>query len=194
MLRNLLKKIVAISLLATTLTACVPAALVLGAAVGGAIIYDNRSLKTIVSDKNITHQALVKIYNDSALRDKAHIVVTSFNRVVLIVGQAPTPELRAKAFELTQSIPNIRRIYNEVTVSAPTSEKRRIDDSWITTKVKSELLAKKGLHSTQMKVLTENGVVYLLGLVTTEQGDLAANVARRVNSVKKVVKLFEYLH
>ena len=190
----MLKKIITILLLMSSLSACVPAALVVGATVGGAIIYDNRSVGTMVADKDIAHQIQYKIYNVPALRTEAHIVVTSFNRVVLMVGQAPTPELQKQAFELAQSVSGIRRLYNEVTVAAPTSEKRRVEDSWITTKAKTELLATKDLHSTQMKVLTENGTVYLLGLVTQTQGDMAADVVRRVSGVERVVKLFEYLH
>lgn len=190
----MLKKITSILLLSISLSACLPAALVVSATVGGAIIYDNRSVSTMVADKNIAHQIRYKIDNVKALRTQTHIVITSFNRVVLMVGQAPTPELREKAFNLAQSVPGTRRLYNEIVISAPTPEKQRVEDGWITTKAKTELLATKGLHSTQMKVLTENGTVYLLGLVTETQGHMAANVVRRVSGVKKVVKLFEYLH
>ena len=190
-----MKKLLIFFALFASLTGCVPAALVAGAAggaVGGAIVYDKRGIKTMVSDQNISQQASSKIYNDTELRTQAHIVVTSFNRIVLVVGQAPTAELRDRAIALVQSVPNVRRVYNEITIEPPTSASQRAEDTWITTKAKSEMLARKGLQSTQIKVLTENGVVYLMGVVTPSQGDLAADVVRRVSGVQQVVKLFEY--
>src|SRR5262249_27678907 len=98
------------------------------------------------------------------------------------------------AYNLVNNIPHIKRIYNEVVITQPTSNMVRSKDTWITTKVVTKMLAEKGLRSTQIKVVTENSVVYLMGLVTHSQGNLAAVVASQVSGVTQVVKLFEYLN
>lgn len=180
-------------LLTLCLQACLPAVLVAGVAAGGIIVYDNRSSHAIVSDRTITYKAQANLDSDAELRSKAHVIATSFNESVLITGQAPTPELRDSALSLVQKVPNVKHIYNEVTVEEPLAANARSRDVWITTKVKAALLAQKGLHSTQIKIVTEKGTVYLLGLVTNGQGQLAAEVTKNVNSVQKVVKAFEYL-
>jgi osmotically-inducible protein OsmY len=182
-----------LGIFAASLSACVPAALVVGATAGGAIVYDNRSIKTMAKDKESELQADLKLRQDSQLKT-AHIDATTFNQIMLLVGQAPTAEISQRAYDVVSRIPNIKRIYNEITIGQPTSLARRSQDTWITTKVKTKMLAEKGLHSTQIKVVTENGVVYLMGLVTRSQGNLAAEVASRISGVQKVVKLFEYLN
>ncbi len=189
---NMFKKVLFIFILATLLSGCIPAAFIAGATAGGALIYDHRNLSTIVADRNITYRAAKAIASDPALAENAHISVATLNGIVLIIGQAPTDALREQAQNLVEQVPNIRRIYDRVTIEKPTSAFIRSKDAWITTKTKSMMLAAKGLHSSQVKVITENGVIYLMGLVSRPQSDLAANVARRVSGVKKVVKLFEY--
>ena len=188
----MLKKIILVFILASSLSGCIPAAFIAGATAGGALIYDHRNIKTIMADRNITYKAAKLIATDPALSDNTHISVATLNGIVLIVGQAPTDALREQAQNLVEQVPNIRRIYNRVSIESPTSVLTRSSDTWITTKVKTKMLAEKGLHSSQIKVVTENGVVYLMGLVSRPQSDLAANVARRVSGVQKVVKLFEY--
>lgn len=175
------------------LPGCIPAAFVAGATAGGAVIYDNRSMKTIATDNDTTLKAQNRIDTEAMLgNNQTHISVSTFNHIVLLVGQASTSAERDRANELVSGLPNIKRIYNEITIEQPTSMKTRSDDAWITTKVKSRMLAEKGLHSSQIKVITENGTVYLLGLVTRTQGSKAALVASTVTGVQKVVTLFEY--
>jgi osmotically-inducible protein OsmY len=177
---------------ALLLQACVPAAFVAGAA-AGVVVYENRSMKTMVQDQNIIQEGIAKINSDQELRDKAHIVITAFNHVALVVGQAPTTAMRDRALSLVQDVHNVSRIYNEVTIGEPTGAGTRSNDAWITTKVKTALLTKSGLRSSQIKILTENGTVYMLGLVTKAQADLAVDAAKTVQGVQKVVKLFEYI-
>jgi osmotically-inducible protein OsmY len=176
----------------TLLGGCVPVAFVAGAAAGGAVIYDNRGTKTILQDDSTAYKAQGRINSDAALNQQTHIAVTVFNHIMLLVGQAATADLRQHAYDLVSNLPNIKRIYNQITVEAPTSLAIRSNDAWITTKVKTKLLAEKGLHSSQIKVLTEKGTVYLMGLVTRSQGALAALVTSKVSGVQKVVTLFEY--
>jgi len=189
---NGIKKIFILCCLPIFLSACVPAALVIGATAGGAVIYDKRSMHTIVQDKEATSIAAHKIDTDPTLKKGTHIVVAVFNHILLLVGQTKTQPQRDKAYALVQGTKNINRIYNEITIQKPSSIWQRSKDTWITTKAKTEMLARKGLHSTQIKVVTENGVVYLMGVVTHGQANLAADVARRINGVKKVVKVFQY--
>ncbi len=175
------------------LQGCIGTAFVAGAAAGGAVVNDRRPMKTIVKDQEIEHEAGIQIYGTKAINDNCHIVVVSFNHIVLLAGQAPTPALRALVVSTIKKIPDIKRIFNEISLGKPTSPLVRSSDAWITTKAKTELLLTKDLHSGQIKVITENGTVYLMGLVTPRQGNMAAAVTRRIAGVKRVVKLFEYL-
>lgn len=177
---------------AIILSGCLPAVFVAGATAGGVVICDRRTVNTMFEDKKITCKALAQLTSEPHLKENSHISVATFNRVVLLVGQARTTELRHRAYELVQAVPNIRRINNEIIIAPPLSPKECSTDIWLTTKVKTAMVAEKGLNSTQIKVLSDDSVVYLLGLVTHEQADIATNVARQVNGVMKVVTLFEY--
>lgn len=186
-------RIIVLLALTFTLQACVPAAFVVGATAGGAVVYDNRGMKTIMQDNKTALTAQDKINADPQLNNKqTHISVTTFNGILLLVGQAPTPEQRQRAYEIAMSMKNVKRVYNQITIAQPIPMSTRSHDTWITTKVKTMMLAEPGLRSTQIKVLTEDGVVYLMGVVSHTQGNLAAKVASKASGVKKVVKLFEY--
>ena len=188
-----MKKLLSIVLLSTlSLSACLPAAFVAGATAGGAVISDRRTIKTILQDKKITCQALIQLNSESRLKDATHISVTTFNRVVLLTGEVQTPQLRQRAYELVKIVPNIRRINNLISVEPILNSSQRSADVWLTTKVKAAMLAEKGLNSIQVKVCTENCVVFLMGLVTHQQAEIAINVARQVDGVTKVVTLFEF--
>ncbi|KPJ67997.1 MAG: hypothetical protein AMJ43_00845 [Coxiella sp. DG_40] len=189
-----MKKILIVFIPLIALNACVPAAFVAGATAGGAVIYDNRPIKTMWQDRNITNRAQFRISTDKELKNKTNISVATFNHIVLLVGQAPTQQLRTRATELIKDIPHIKRISNQIVIGQPISAAARSEDAWITTKIKAAMLEKEGLKSTQMKVVTENGVAYLMGLTTPSQGKLAADITRKIKGVKKVVKLFEYVH
>ncbi|HVV67807.1 MAG TPA: BON domain-containing protein [Gammaproteobacteria bacterium] len=179
-------------LMSLSLSGCIPAAFVAGASATGAIVYDKRSLSTMVEDRDMSNAALKAISRDPQLKDQAHITIASFNHVMLLAGQAPTDALRDRAYQIASAAPNVKRIYNQVTVEEPLSKAAQAKDTWITTKVKSAILAQKGLNSSQIKVVTENKVVYLMGILTPKQADIAADVASKVAGVEKVVKIFEY--
>lgn len=175
------------------LQGCVPAVFVAGAAAGGSVIYDNRGMKIIVEDRNIVSQAEQRLASDKALKTQAHVVITTLNHNVLLAGQAPTKELSDEAERLVKAMSKVNVVYNEIAIEDPTAHKVRAHDAWLTTKIKTLLLAEKNLRSTQIKILTENSVVYVLGLVTRGQGDLATDKIRQIDGVEKVVKLFEYI-
>jgi osmotically-inducible protein OsmY len=113
--------------------------------------------------------------------------------VVLIAGQVANDALRAKASAAAQNLQRVRKVHNELTVGGPISLVARSNDSWLTTKVKTRLLASSQAYGTKIKVVTENGVVYMLGLITRSQADIAVDVASEVYGVQKIVKVFEYL-
>ncbi len=182
-------KLLSIALIGSLLTSCV-AAVVAGAAAG--MVYDRRSVFTIEADARLFHVIHTGIVTDPQLRN-SRIMVTSFNRVVLLVGQTPAASLRVVAERVAQNAPGVQRVYDEITVGNPTPMTQLTKDSCITGQVRSAMLTKKGMESGSIRVVTENGVVYLMGIVTPEQATLAVDVARRVNGVHKVVKIFQYI-
>lgn len=162
-------------------------------AAGAAAVYDHRKLEKIMDDQKITNAIVDKIRADTEMREStSHIEVTTFNHVVLLSGETTTPALKQRADTLAHSVPNVTRVYNEITIKGPTSALTRTSDSWITTKIKTQMLATKGLKSGTIKVVTENGSVYLMGKVSREQADTAVDIARQVSGVQRVVKIFQY--
>ncbi|MGM9454341.1 BON domain-containing protein [Legionella bozemanae] len=188
-MRFKLKSIVFL-LVTTLLTGCV-AAVVTGAVAG--MVYDRRGIITMEADARLFHLIHKAIVTNRQFSD-SRVLVTSFNRVVLLVGQTPTASLRDLAEKIARTTPGVYRVYNELSVGYPIPLTERSKDSWITSQVRSRLLAKKGLESGSIRIVTENKVVYLMGIVNDQQAALAVDAARRVNGVSKVVKIFQYIH
>lgn len=186
-------KILVILNMILLLPGCIPAIFVAGAAAGGAIIYDHRDTKTMVKDRDATFQIQNKLDLDKDLTRQTHLSVVTFNRIALLVGQAPNEELRKHAESIAKASSQIKVLYNEITIGSPISRTQITNDAWITTKVKTTLLATPGLSSTNLKIITENGTVYLMGLITRAHADLATKNTKTVAGVEKIVKLFEYL-
>lgn len=172
------------------LSGCV-AAVIAGAA-GGLVVYDKRSFSMIEKDTRIFHKVHTSLVANPVF-DESHIVVTSFNQNVLLAGEVSSASLSKKAESVATSVPNVKRVYNELTIGAPTSLSQRSKDSWITSQIRAKMLTKKNLESGSIRVVTEDSVVYLMGVVTREQAQLAVDVARQVNGVRKVVKVFRYI-
>lgn len=187
-----MKKLLFILAFPLFLQGCVFAVGAAAGAAGAVVVYDHRSVAVALQDQKIVNEAAVKLRSSSELMNNSHINIACFNQVVLLSGEASTPELRQQAETLVKSVPNIKRIYNEITIQGPTSSLTRASDSWITTKIKTQMLATKDLKSGTIKVVTENGTVYLLGVVKREQADIAVDIARQVSGVQKVVKIFQY--
>ena len=125
--------------------------------------------------------------------DSAHLVIVSYNGVVLLLGQVGSEALKARAQEVTQDLAKVRQVHNELGVSGPISYVARLNDGNLTTKVKAKLIAAKNAPGRMLKVQTENGVVYLMGMVTREEADQAVEVAKTAYGVQKIVRVFEYL-
>lgn len=152
-----------------------------------------RTFAARVSDEMIETKAVVNIHAADERFDGAHLEVVSYNGFVLLAGQVESEALKARAADVVRRIREVRRIYNELEVASPSSSMTRASDSWISAKVKATLLGRRDTEGTRVKVVTENGVVYLLGLVTREEADRVAAVAAEVGGVQKVVKLFELI-
>ncbi len=164
-----------------------------GAATGAAVAVDRRTAGTMVDDQAVELKALDAILSDKEIYEQAHVSVTSFNGLVLLTGQAPTAELRDRAQRLISGFSEVRRVQNEIQISAPSSLMTRSSDTWITTKVKTLMFAEKNFSANNVKVVTDNGTVYLMGLVHRAEADKAVLIARQVSGVQRVVKVFEYL-
>ncbi len=160
-----------------------------GAAVGAVSAADRRSTGTQADDQGIELKALVRIKDSVA--SPGGINVTSYNRRVLLTGQVLDAQSKIKAGEAAAAIDGVRQVHNELIVSGRSDFKSNAADSVTTTKVKAALLETKGIPSWTIKVSTEQGIVYLLGLVTAEEGNQAAQVASRIGGVQKVVTVFE---
>ena len=182
------------SFLVILLQGCPAPILVVGGATGGAIVAsDERGSRSMVDDQLIESQASDKLYADPEIAKKIHVNITSYNGIVLLTGETVNRSLRARAVNIVRHMDKVRRVHNEIRVGDLTDLKSRTNDGWITSKVKTQMLATKGFKSGQVKVVTEAGTVYLMGIVSKEAGNQAAEIARNVTDVKRVVKLFEYL-
>ncbi|MBN8430778.1 BON domain-containing protein [Microbulbifer salipaludis] len=152
-----------------------------------------RSFGTYIDDQQLETITKVNIGKAHPQLKAANIDAVSFNGVVLLTGQVPSNELRNLAGATAQQVHSVRQVYNEIQVRGTTSMLARTSDTWLTTKVKSALLADKEIDSGRIKVVTENGVVYLMGLLTRQEAENAAEKTRTVGGVQKVVKAVEYI-
>ena len=163
-----------------------------GAATGASVATDARTAGTMLDDETIELKAAKYLTDNKELFDKTHVNFTSYNNIVLVSGEAPTEALRDQVINMVRNIQKVRKVYDEITISAPSSMVSRSSDTLITGKVKTQLFSLKDFPAGKIKVVTEKGVVYLLGLVSQKVADRATDVARKVGGVQRVVKLFEY--
>jgi osmotically-inducible protein OsmY len=189
------KHIVASALLLAALGSCTT---VLVRTTGAEGITEDPTARTagaVVEDQSIETKVVVNLKKLEPELKKANIKVTSHNGVVLLVGQVASDGLKARATQITSdSSTKIKRIHNELEVAGKTSLLARSNDNWVATKVRTLMLANSSVPSGQIRVITENGAVFLMGLVTQADADGAADLARNVSGVTRVVKVFEYLN
>ncbi|USV57250.1 division/outer membrane stress-associated lipid-binding lipoprotein [Aeromonas encheleia] len=169
------------------------AALVVGGAAGTAkATGDRRTLGAQWDDQAIELKASNLLADNKQLNSASKISVYSNNGRVLIVGQTPSDAYKQEAGKIVGRIEGVRHVYNELRLGKPVSIGVRSNDSWITSKVRADMLAAKDFDSTKVKVVTENSEVFLIGLVTRKEGDQAVEIARHVSGVKQVIKAFEF--
>ena len=171
---------------------CAPVAITGATTAVSTVAADRRTAGTMLEDEAIEIKSRLALSDLKELNDRVHINFTSFNTTVLVSGEAPTEEDRQAVIDLVKNVEKVTVVHDEITVAAPSSLLSRSADGLITTKIKAKLIAEQDLSTLHIKVVTENGVTYLMGLVSEEEGDIATEVARRTGGVQKVVKLFEY--
>ncbi len=169
------------------------AAVVGGAVVGTSVALDKRTTGDYVEDQNIKTKFAHLYYQNDELSKQAHINVTSYNRQMLITGEVLTEQQKQQLSDIAGQIKNVRKYFNEAIIAEPTSMSSRTNDSYITSKIKTAVFSNMSeLDGAQVKVVTENSSVFLMGLVTRKQGQQITEIARKTNGVKRVIKLFEY--
>ena len=152
---------------------------------------DRRSTGTIIDDQTIESKVRSRI--NEKYDDQVHVDVASFNRFVLLVGEVPNQQTKDDIGAIALGVENVRNVQNELIVGANTSGSTRANDAYLTSKVKARFVSENKFQANHVKVITENSVVYLMGLVKREEGDEAADIASTTGGVQKVVKVFEYL-
>jgi osmotically-inducible protein OsmY len=185
-----MKHLAAFALLvsAAFLAGC-PAAIVGGGAVAYGLTEDRRTSGTMIDDDNIEGRVAGEVRKRYG--ENTHVNVTSFNRSVLLTGEVPEEARKAEIEKLAQGVSNVRGVTNDLQVGTPSSMGARTNDSYITTKVKGRLLDSNKVNPVHVKVVTEAGVVYLMGIVTDKEANDAVEVARTTGGVIKVVRIFE---
>ena len=178
--------------LATILSGCVPAMVVGGVAVGAAVATDRRTTGAQVDDEMIEDKTVLTLHERFKGGD-FHINVTSYNGIVLLTGEVPAESARADIDQIVRSTPKVRAIQDELVVGPVTDLGSRSNDTAITAKVKTRFAEANKFQITHVKVVTERGVVYLMGIVRHDEGDAAGEIASTTAGVQRVVKVFEYL-
>ncbi|ALO35955.1 hypothetical protein CMT41_15405 [Colwellia sp. MT41] len=168
-------------------------ATVIAVTAGATMVADRRSFSKQIDDQRIEFNAHNELNKQKALAKNTNLHVISINGTVLIVGQAPNSYLRDLAIKTIQDVPNIVTIHNQIRISSTTAITTQSNDIWLTSKVKSALLASSEVNAKDVKVVTENSEVFLLGLVTREEANIVVEITRNINGVSRVIKAFEYI-
>ncbi|HEX4044833.1 MAG TPA: BON domain-containing protein [Gammaproteobacteria bacterium] len=175
-------------MLALLLTSCMDVAMT-----GAQAVYNRRSIQSGVTDQYITMQAHKTLQVDHDHFKDTNIVIATYNQEVLLTGQAPASWQRKKAEQLVKQIPEVKEIHNLIAVAPVASTVTKLNDAWITTKIKTKLIASDEVDVSQIKVLTENGNVYLMGILQPEHAAAAVELASNTDGVQRVVKIFSYI-
>jgi osmotically-inducible protein OsmY len=165
-----------------------------GAGVGAAsAAHDRRTLGTQLDDKTVASRISIALAENKEIDEQANIHVHVFNGTVLLVGQAPTEALINQAQVAATSVKNIEKLHNQIRLGSAVSASTTTHDVWLASKIKANLVADKRIDGFHIHVAVENSEVFLLGLVSTKEAEIAATVARNIDGVSQVIKAFEYL-
>jgi osmotically-inducible protein OsmY len=183
----------AVTLLALlpVLQGCVPAAIVGGATVGTMAALDRRPTSVQTDDEAIEWKAMQAI--PEQYKAASHVNFTSFNRRLLITGEAPSEEARAAIGESARKLQGVREVINELGIGTASSLGSRSTDGYITSKVKARLVDAKEVSANQVKVVTERANVFLMGQLTEQEARVAVQVARTTTDVRKVINVIEVI-
>jgi len=175
---------------ALVLSGCFGAAFVGGAATGVLIASDRRTPEVVLGDERVELTAVQRL--NQRFGDQAHISVTSYNYTVLLTGEVPDAKMKEEAERIASQVERVKAVVNELQLGAPTPLSSRGNDTYLTGRIKASFVTANRFNANQVKVVTERGVVYLMGLVNKKEADDATDIARRTPGVQKVVRVFEY--
>lgn len=174
------------------LQGCV-AAVIGGGAVAAKVATDPRTTGTQIDDETLEFKVENAAEKDAQIKAEGRVNAVSYNGRVLLIGQVPNSDVKDTATALAKGVEGVNEVYNELTVSPKISFAQISKDSWLTTQVKSKMFVDGRVKATDVKVISENGEVFLLGNVTQSQANAAADIASKISGVKKVIKVFKYL-
>ncbi|MFT6331370.1 MAG: osmotically-inducible protein OsmY [Bermanella sp.] len=167
--------------------------LVIGAGMGAAsVAHDRRTIGTQVDDTTTAGRISTAMFKNTAIKEQASISVQVFNGTALLVGQAPTRALMQQAEKLASSVKNIKKIHNQIRLGSPIPANVIANDAWLASKVKTKLIADKRIDGLHIEIEVENGEVFLMGLVSEQESNIAVDITRNIQGVKQVIKAFEY--
>lgn len=169
------------------------AAVVAGTASAVTAANDRRTIGSQIDDNNIEIKASIALSEAERLEKFTNINVVSVNGIVLLVGQVPSEELKNEAQHTIEGVLGIRKVHNQIRIGSNIGITTQTHDSWLTSKVKTQLLTTKNISSNNIKVVTENAEVFLMGLVSESESNQAVSIARNVSGVERVIKVFEYM-
>ena len=188
--QRLVLAVCAAMLTATALTACIP--LVAGGVASGALLAaDRRTSGAQLEDEGIELRALNRIRTN--IGERVHVNLTSYNRQVLLTGEVPSAQDKAAVEQIVAKVENVSGVVNDLEVASASTLGQRSSDTLVTGRVKAALIDARDLQFNAFKVVTERGVVYLMGRVTQREADRATAVARATTDVQKVVRVFEII-
>lgn len=174
------------------LQGCV-AAVIGGGAVAAKVATDPRTTGTQIDDETLEFKVENAVEKDAQIKAEGRVNAVSYNGRVLLIGQVPNSDVKDTATALAKGVEGVNEVYNELTVSPKISFAQISKDSWLTAQVKSKMFVDGRVKATDVKVISENGEVFLLGNVTQSQANAAADIASKISGVKKVIKVFKYL-
>jgi osmotically-inducible protein OsmY len=185
-----IRNLAVLALSVPLLAGCFGAAAV-GVGASALLITDRRNSETYISDESMEVRAANRI--NEKYGDKVHVNTTSYNRMVLLTGEVPSAEIKADVEKIVSGVPNVKSISNELAIAGPSSFGGRSNDAYITSKVKARFVDANKFSPNHVKVVTEAGVSFLLGLVTQAEANAAVEIARTTGGVQKVVRVFEII-
>ncbi|RXK34115.1 osmotically-inducible protein OsmY [Arsenophonus endosymbiont of Bemisia tabaci Asia II 3] len=176
------------------LQGCIGAAVIGSAAVATKSATDPRSVGRQVDDGTLEARVSAAINKDQEITRNARIITTAYEDKILLTGQAPDLALAERAKQIATKVEGVEAVYNEIRQATPVDLGTASKDTWITTKIKSQILTSDSVKSSTVKVITEGGEVFLLGILTQREGAAAAKIASETDGVKRVTTAFTYLN
>lgn len=186
---NFWEKLVIVLLMMSALQGCMNVA-----STGAQAVYNRQSIKKTLNDQLITRDVYLALQHKTHEFKNANISIATFNQEVLLAGEVPEAWQKQKIQTIIKSLPDIKRVYNLIEIASPSSTLTRLNDVWITAKIKGQFIASEDLDVTQIKVVTENSTVYLMGILPADAARAAVDIASNTEGVTKVVKIFSYIH